>query len=557
MKIEDIRELLIYYKDRLYAQTRREQADDIGFYNDTFAVPWIKPPMVVSRTGASAEIVDEPVEQIAAAKLIVSRPTLKPTNIAEQSAIKISGLLNEDWIRRLMKQNPNPKKECIKNIFWRGECWLHPVHNQAWVTSPFNRTGLPVLFLTPDPMIVFASPNEDEDGIPENVIVYYERMPWIVKAKYPAWTDPLNKQGDIEKTVTWLEYWDKDVRYFEADEETVLPLSPNPYKRVPFIHKVSGLGKGSHEGKPEDLIVGRLRRYRDLLRRDAASTSDIDSIIHLYANPSIDFQGDDQHEVPKDFPDSYIIGAGEYNVVPPGITKERGIDALPSPEVLNWHYGIKAELGLKTPSVLTGAPQGETGRATDVPYGIAMRKYEEIAAGQADMWATGLSMALQMCEEIPNLMPDGISKKDINKYYVVEVELRADDPLDTQRKGVDGDRKQQLGIIDWETNLVKYQGFTQEEAEGVMDNAIVDRVIMTDPNIQQLIAMNVARELGMEQELAAMQQAGTQLAKGGIGSQGGPPREGNIQTEQGAEMPDLSQERKPTRSRHNEGKSFR
>jgi len=544
--VDEIRKLLTYYKDDLYGTLRAEQNQYDKFYHDTFEVPWIKPPMVVSRTGAAAELVDEPVEQISAAKLIAYRPSLKETNIAKESAIKVSKLINEDWIRRLMKGNPNPKKECIKNIFYMGESWLHPVHNQSWVMPPFNRTGLPVLFLTPDPRVIYASPNEDENGIPEDVIVFYERMPWIVQSKYPAWSDPQRKLED-KKTVSWLEYWDSSIRYFEADSEPVLDISPNPYKRVPFIHKVSGFGKGSNEGKPEELVVGKLRRYFDLLRRDASSTSDIDSIIHLYANPSVDIQGDDQHEVPKKFGETYTIGAGKYNVIPPGITVKQGFDSLPSPEVLNWHSGIKAELGLKTPSVLTGAPQGATGRLQDLSYTTAMRKYEEIISGQADMWATGFEMALQMCDEMPRLMPDGISSKDLNQNYVVEIELRAEDPLETARKAVDGDRKQDKGIIDWGTNLVKYQGFSQEEAEEVMDNAVIDKIILNDPITLRLLALQNAKERGMEQEYLALEAQGGMPQQGGIGSQGGPPREGNIQTERGFGEIDMSQERRPAR----------
>jgi len=552
--IEEIHQLLTYYTSDLYGQTRREQLEDAGFYRDTFPVPWIKPPLIVSRTGAAAELIDEPVEQLTAANLIASRPQLKDTAIAKESAIKISKLINEDWIRRLMRQNPNPKKECIKNIFLRGECWLHPIHNPAWVKKPFDRTRLPVFFLTPDPMIIFASLNEDENGVPENVIVFYERMPWEIEFNYPGWTNP-KKAGEKGKkaTASWMEFWEGDSRYFEADGQPVLGPSPNPYKFVPFIHKVSGFGKSSHEGKPEELIVSRIRKYRDLLKRNAAITSDLDSSFHLFANPNVDAQGDDNHPVPPDFDKTYSLVAGNMNKIPPGVTVTRGIDLLPKQESLQWSYSIEAALGRKTPSALTGAPQGTTGRATDIPYGIAMRKYEGIVAGQADMWATGLSMALQMGDEMPKLLPDGISHKDIGKSYVVEVELRADDPLATSQKSTEGDAKQMNRIITHRTNLVKYQGFTQEEADEEIDNLYVDEVIMNDPIIRRLVAIQIAKEMGMEQEYAGLEEQMGAMEKGlstapQIGSEGGEPRIRNLQTEQGREMGDLAV-RKPPRER--------
>ena len=175
-----------------------------------------------------------------------------------------------------------------------------------------------------------------------------------------------------------------------------------------------------------------------------------------------------------------------------------------------------------------------------------MDKWQGIIAGDEDQWATAFGMALRMCDEMPKLMPDGITSDDLKKNYSVNIELRADDQIAAGRKAADGDYKQQAGIIDWETNLVRYQGFTQEEAEDIQDNAIIDMVIKTNPMMQQLIAMNAAKELGMEQELAAMMEQ-AQGQDGGVGSQGGPPRNRNIKTEQGREMPDLSSEKKPVR----------
>lgn len=552
--IDEIHQLLTYYTSDLHGDRIKNQKEVAEFYHDIFPVPWIKKPMIVSRTGAASELIDEPVEQISAANLIASRPQLKDTAIAKDSAVKVSELVNQDWIKRLMRQNPNPKKECIKNIFLRGESWIHPIHNPAWVKEPFDRTRLPVFFLTPDPMIIYASLNEDENGIPENVIVFYERMPWQVKFNYPDWK---NLEGAGEKgkksTTSWMEYWDKDIRYFEADGQQVLGISPNPYGFVPFIHKVSGFGKISPEGKPEELIVSRIWKYRDLLKRDAAITSDLDSSFHLFANPNLDAQGDDAHPVPDDFDKTYSLVAGNMNKIPPGVTVTRGVEMLPKQESLQWAYAIQATLGRKTPSALTGAPQGTTGRATDIPYGIAMRKYEGIVAGQADAWATAFGMALQMCDEMPNLMPDGISHKDIGKSYVVEVELRADDPLATSQKSTEGDAKQMNRIITHRTNLVKYQGFTQEEAEDEIDDLYVDEVIMNDPIIRRLVAIQIAREMGMEQEYAGLEEQMGAMEKGlstapQIGSEGGEQRIRNMQTEQGREMTDLAT-RQPQRER--------
>ncbi|MCW4049361.1 MAG: hypothetical protein NWE89_06440, partial [Candidatus Bathyarchaeota archaeon] len=308
--IDKIHELLNYYVITYYAQTRRNQEGYVEFYDDTFQVPWIEDPKAVSRTGSGAELIDEPVEQLAAANLIASREPLRDTQIAKDSAVKVSGVVN-NWLGRAMRVNPNPKKQNLKNKFLFGESWIHPVHNPNWVIEPFDRSGLPVFFLVPDSRIVFASPNEDENGIPEHVFIKYERMPWVIKMKYPAWTNPKQAGGGsgAPATSTWVEYWNKDERYFEADGEEVLS-SPNPYKFVPFIHKLSGLGKSSNEGKPEDLIVGRIHKYRDLLRRDASITSDIDSSLHMFAFSPIVVTPPEGGSIPSDFQDKFEWKAG-------------------------------------------------------------------------------------------------------------------------------------------------------------------------------------------------------------------------------------------------------
>ena len=374
MNIQEIREKLNYYKDTLYSATRFEQLTDQDFYDDTFQVPWIKPPLIVSRTGSAAEMIDAPVSQLSGSTIKVYRQPAKSTNAAIEASGRIASWGNSQ-MELLMKQNPNPKNEFFKNECLRGEAWVHALHASSWVSDSPDRTGFPVIFLFPDPMIIFASPNEDEEGIPEDLFVYYERLPNAIHALYPAWTNPKNAGTRNKPTSTWMAYWSKKERYFEADGMPVLSDYTNPYGFVPFVHKVASFGKSSAEGKMEELIVGRLRKYRDLLRREAASTSDIDSIIHMFANPSLDAQGDDNHAVPVDFEQKYSFKAGKMNVLPPGINVKKGIDLTPKPEVFTWAYKIASDLGRKIPGALLGIPTGDSGRLQDMTYGTAMGAY--------------------------------------------------------------------------------------------------------------------------------------------------------------------------------------
>jgi hypothetical protein len=559
MKVDEIRELLQYYEKDYYNQLREEQKVDQTYYDDKFEVPWIKPPLVVSRTGAGAKIIDEPVEQISAAGMMAFRKELKDTQIAKDSAVKVSSLVNK-WIMRMMKQNPNPKHEWLKNMFLRGEAWILPMHNMKWVDPVFDKTELPVKFQIPDPLIIYASPNEDENGIPEHFFMCYERQPSVVHTMYPNWTDPKKEERiNSKKTVTWIAYFDAKNRYWEADGEPVLGggIQPNIYGFTPAVHKIAPWGKTSPEGKPEELIMGRLRKARDLLNRDAASTSDIDSIIHLFANsPIIVTPEIEGGSIPPDFAEKFVWKAGNVIENPTRLKIERPVDMLPDAQVLAWHDRINYALGAETPIALSGAPVGNTGRLQDMTYSTAMRKFESIVDSCQDAWATAFGMALKMCDTIPDLMPEEINSEDLKKNYEVKIELRSDDPIEAARLSADGDKKYQLGIIDDETNLVEYQGKSQERAAEIMAKKLVDMVMRNDPLILQAMAMTAVREAGLEEEYNALKAQAETQTKGAnpvpqYGSKGGEPRQGNIKTELGMEQADLMATR-PARSSPNE-----
>ncbi len=557
MNKDEIKDLLSYYQVNYYSGLKNQQKIDQSYYDDKFEVPWIKSPLVVSRTGNGAKIIDEPVEQIAAASMMAFRKELKDTQIAKDSAVKIADLVNK-WILRMMKQNPNPKHEWLKNMFLRGESWILPMHNQRWVTTPFDKTELPVKFQIPDPLIIFASPNEDENGIPEHFFIVYERNPYVVKAMYPNWDNP--KRKTRKDTVTWVAYFDADQRYWEADEQPVLQgeIQPNIYGFVPIVHKIAPWGKSSPEGKPEELIQGRLRKARDLLNRDASSTSDIDSIIHLYANSPIIITPQEGKEIEKDFQEKFVWAAGETIENPSGHKIERIVDKLFPAEVLAWHDRIEYALGKEMPTALTGAPVGNTGRLQDMTYSTAMRKFESIVDSYDDAWATSIGMSLKMCDTVPGLIPDEIDKDDLKENYEVKIELRSDDPIESARLSADGDKKYQLGIIDLETNLIKYQGYSQKDAQEIMTNLLVDKVMREDPFILQAMSMDAVEEHGLEDKYNAIKAQAEQMEGKGsnpipkYGSKGGEPRQGNIKTELGMEQADLMATR-PVRSSPNEG----
>jgi hypothetical protein len=551
----EIHKKLEYYKNTLYSTVRNEQRTDEEFYKDEFPVPWIKKPLVVSRTGAAAELIDVPVAQLASSSLKVYRPALKETSSAKGSAVNISKYLNQTALRQIMKQNPNPKLEYYKNQFLRGEAWIQVMHNQTWVTGE-KKSGLPFHLLLRDPMIVYASPNEDQDGIPEEAFIFYDRMPWIVQVLYPAWSNPKHAgtgESGSKQNVGWMEYWTPDTRYFEADGESVLldPDSRNPYGFVPLVHKIASFGKSSEAGQMQDLIVSRIRKYRDLLRRNAAMTSDVDSMYHLYANPSQDVQPiDPEIHIPENFAKKYVFGPGHTNEIPYGIEIKRGIDLMPSmPEVLQWNYAIEAQLGRKIPGALMGMPQGASGRLQDMTYTAAMQSYSIEQANLENAFATAFSMALRIMDEWPGdgLIPEGMSKDDIGGNYDVVCELKVDDPMYRDRKINAGRTEVVAGMRSLKTYLMKDRDMTEDEADEEIDQILAEKYMFQSPDIAELMQVRAAEKSGMMGDMQALKARRQELEKkikqfplgAQIGSQGGEPRIGNVQTELGQEMSDV------------------
>ena len=542
---DEIQKLLIYLRDDYYGNLRREQETDKTYYDDTFKVPWIKNPKKIQRTGKGARMVDSPAEHI-----ITSNPVAYYDNGNHDSSIRVNTALNHQ-ISIMKRRNPNPPKQFAKNMIgYPGEGWLRVMHNEEWRNNK-HPEGSPILYFTPNPLIVFASPNEDENGVPEYVILHYERMPFILSEVYPKWSKAKDKPG---KMVKFTEFISKDQHYAEVDGETVRDQK-NVYKFVPFVHKLSGFGTDSPEAKPEEMIMGRLRKVRSLLERKTAMVSNVDSVIHLFANESLDFiQTQERLEPPpggwEAWVKGYEMGAGLAHFIPWGIEVKRGERIQPDQALLMYMASIDAELEREDPLVMAGSPMGEGGRQQDMVTASAMKRYETIAENTEYAFSVAMGMGLRLMDTITGLRPDGIRKDDIKGHYNCRVELKASDPIESDRKATLGSRLYQMQQIDLRTNLIEYQGKTPEGADEIIIQMMVDKVTFQSPEIAQLIGMKAAQELGMEDELLAMRQMNQQMGAqaGQMGVQTGQGRPSEVQTEQGREMVDLSLEGKGMRN---------
>lgn len=510
---QEIHNLKAYLVEDLYKGVRAQQAIDRSFYNDTFSVPELIQIERIQRTGRASRMIDSPAENIITSNPQVTRKPHKESQTSKDSALAVSTELNR-WLSIWKRSNPNPIKQFVKNLLLTGEAYFHPIHNEKWVTGNKIRKGAPILLLVPDPYNIYADPTEDENGVPERVVVWYPRKPSIIKTLYPNWANPEGKKlEDDSVTIDWLEHWDTDQIYFEADGQ-VLHNVKNRYGFPPYVHALSGFGTTSPEGRLEDLIVGRLRKSRDRLRRECAIVSDIDASFHLFANRNIDVQPtDERFEVPEDFAQNYQMGAGKIHELPFGIAVTHSEQLLPEPQLFQYYRDIVTEFELEDPLVMSGIAMGGSGRQQDMTYVAAMRRYDTIVENTEYALATALGMALKMCEQIPTLCPTeyGMKKDDIGKYYDVTVALKADDPIEADRKATLGSRLYGEGQIDLETNLTKYQLYTQDEADEIISNILVDRVTFQSPEVAELMGLKLAEKAGLADDLEILKQRRMQL----------------------------------------------
>ncbi len=540
MKTEqEIRELKDYLVTDYHSNRVTQQTIDEQYYNDLFSVGGlVKNTDYITRTGRARRMVDKPVEHV-----VTSNPQVFRDTGRKDADDKVAKELNR-WDSKLSRYNPNPFEQHPRFLFLRGEGWHYIVHNDlpaGWQKT--HPEAMPIKIMVLDPLVVFGDPlSGEDDGIPGAVIISYERTVSSLIQRYPlSWKS--NKPG--KNKVPFFMYMDKDVRYIEADgyPATEEGMEKNIYGFVPFVHSYSGLGGETAEGDPASLAYGVLRPNRDLLRAECVIESNIAYIIDKYSYRNLNIRLPMGITISDEQIKNYNASGGQVNVfnIPPEGDIKTDEDLAPSQEVFVYRASVKAELDLQDP----GIPSGSTGRHEDINYRNWRKKFDRIADHSARATATALGIGLRICEKIPDWLPPSLNKADIGGKYECTVELRSSDPIEEDRLRTLGSRLAQpdaRGIpqIDWETNLVKYQGFTTGEAQDIMAKAMADMVMLL-PDTIQILAMRYMQERGMEEYMAALKERqALQQSQGGIGSQGGEPREGNIQTAQGREEADLS-----------------
>ncbi len=566
MNIEEIREYKKYQVGTRHSERVRNQKTDQGFFEDKYIIPFVKAKYQL-RTGFVAEMANGITQQSIASQPKVFTKPRQETKEIEDASDRVASLLNK-WGKGLSKQSTNPFKQTFKaTAFTRGEAWVYTPHktelalwkgDTSWQEK--HPDIIPVHFILYDPMVVFADPSEFVDGKPTRVLVYYKRKVADVKASYPKFN---TSAGDSE-LVEFLFYVDKDTMYAEADEKPLFldkngkltngdGRRKNIYGLIPFAHCYSGYGQDTEDHNPEMLAFTRTRMIQDKVTLDATMASAFRHNIIEFAWRARTVLNQSGVEISPDAYREYRPNEpGKLNelTLPPGASVKVEESQLFEAPVFAYRERVKADLEGAYPGSLKGVAQGSSGRQEDILAGAGLSFYDAPIENNATLWVDAFDNALKICYEIPDMIPPKMQSKDVDSYSEIEVRIKAEDPLETLRNKADGDRKYQLGIIDDMTNLLQYQGFTKEEARKIMARKLVDDVTRNNPVVRELMGLTLAQEMGVLEEYQQLSQQG----KGGIkptpefGSRGGEPREGNVKTELGREMPDMSLTREPRRA---------
>jgi len=542
ISIEQIKKYKETYEE-LYRTTREKQREDEEYYTDTFDVPQIKAPHTVYRSGIGVKIVDSPAERIVTKNPQAFFDSLKGS---AESIGRISKVVNQVWLDILRRQNPNIFKETVKQQLGFGESYVKVLHNESWLpknSKKVARTGLPCHFIALNPMVIYGSPEEEVNGIPERVIVVYERQLSDLIVRYPGWVNPINDRN--AKTAAWFEYWDKDVRYFSANDVPVLKgeVQPNPYGFVPFVRKYSGFGRRAANGDMSSLIVSDIRYSKGLILEECITRSNIASVETIYAHKPQDVVVPEGTNT-KQIQDNYTRGAYGLNIFEQPRDSNVPItfhdnDIKPDAETYRHHAQILSELAMRHPFIIPPS-MGVSGIQDDKSEIIKMRRYDSVVENTENMFAVAIEMSLKICKKM-GILPEGLQDGDLDTIVKCNVKLRAVEAIEKDRAVTLGRRGFAEGVVSLYRLHTEFEGMTEDEHKLEVGRILADKATFQDPEWAAVVGAAAAREGGMEQELADARAKMQSLVQSQGLTKPPPPTTqqrtmGEVETEQGEEM---------------------
>ncbi|MCX6023256.1 MAG: hypothetical protein NTZ05_16325 [Chloroflexi bacterium] len=267
---------------------------------------------------------------------------------AQERVERVQRAVNAFWQQAERRAGLSPLRDLTTNVFLRGAGFLffapdlrfgaerpvraageskaaHRERVRRWEGEQHN--AFPFVLRSVDPLNMLW----DLDGAePAWVIEEFERDAEAVAERYPHWRRPdRDRRGGRlgqQTPVRWTAYWSADWYALYADGEPVLTredgadadgVAPNPLGFVPYFGAYSGLGKESWRGRPEDTVVGLLRRVLPMFNAQARCLSQLDGIRALMAWPALVLEGPAEEAAAA--ADAWAYGPATLNIVPEGV----------------------------------------------------------------------------------------------------------------------------------------------------------------------------------------------------------------------------------------------
>ena len=554
MNRTEIKEFKSYVVIKRNSQRVENQRIDQGFFEDNYPMPLIKDVKYQIRTGFVAGTTNTITNQmIGNNPRAFAKPRNDKADVSAEASRRVASEANR-WLKEWNRQYKNPYRSTFKHLDIRGEKYIYVTHNPEfaqWIKREHNGMdwkdvypdAIPVIPILYDPMVVFIDPSEDVDGQPTRVVVCYKRSIGDIRAHYKYWKG----EGENTDVVEFFLYADKTTLYAEAAE---LPLFTNKkgglsngnglrnniYGEVPFVHVYSGLGIDNQDNDPNLLAFSKVRMQRNLITEASTMHSDIAFSAHRESHDTrvltVPLSSSDQKADLSAYRNNIDDGINVI-YIPDGANYDTEKPRFLSPDVYMHVASLEAKINMDFPGVLRGNTPGTSGRADDRNSMAAKSIYDSLKENNDILWADAISLGMRIADKL-DILPEGLHKGDIARVHELTVDLGKEDPIEQSRLTSEGMVLYDRDLIDHKTFLMKYNGKTEEEADKIIAQTRVDTMMKTSPEIQQILLQSIVAEMGEEEKLRLIQETGSATKElGGIGSQGGPPRSGNIKTQTG------------------------
>lgn len=532
---------LVKYYENLHGELNTKE----NVYNGvmTFKVPdgFDKhvPPTAFNR-------LEQGVNHLSALKLKIEVPERKSTKQATEQSGELTQFCSKVRDQIGLSDFMDPIRQLEKDLFifgvgylkgpiWDYDVWDDEPEPEKGKTADEYREALaawkahreaafPVKVAHVDPRLVFPDPSFPPKFFYETVT----RKAIMINNNWPDWNFG-NGRFEPFENIEWNEYWDEKRRFFWvskgkdfrmpiteiSDGKEVSGVRPNIYGYVPYSGGYSGLGRKGKNCLPEDMACGMLDRVIDSLKAEARLKTACDAATQLAAwnNLVADEEGG---KIDLDFsPAALNRVPREANLRPMNIPT-LSADAYRYLDIVSREIdeslGSPSVMGMKIAGIDTGIQQSTLLHQDKLKYLAVAQPVTRIVS---DVFSKILRMLDTLDEELY-----GIGKKQIKKYFIVNVSFDTMTPEEKDRRYLLG--KNLAGELSWHKRAKEFYG-VEDLSEEQMWQLV--EMGLKSPRIAEVLVNGALQDAGAsEYQEQAQEQAAQQTKSGFVG----PMEEGGI-----------------------------